>query len=42
MPVEYLDSANFSKAVAFLVALEASKAGDLGRRKVPAGAIEAS
>ena len=31
MPVEYLDSTNFSKAVAFLVAREASKAGDFGR-----------
>ena len=42
MPVEYQDLNHFSKAVAFLVEREASKAGALGLRKVPAGATEAS
>ena len=41
MPVEYRTH-HFSKAVALLVARQAGKAGDFGRRKVPAGTTEAS
>jgi hypothetical protein len=40
MPVEHQGLNHFSKAAAFLVAREATKAGAFGRRKVPAGATQ--